>query len=160
VRNAERMSVETKTKRARALTPYLIVNDAALAIEFYTQVFGAQEEFRLTDPEGKIGHAELTIGGARMMLADEYVDFGALSPPSVGGTPVHIHVYVEDIEQVVTRALAAGGLLIREVKLEFFGDRTCTLVDPFGHHWQLATRVEDVSPAEMQRRWTALFAAN
>jgi PhnB protein len=160
MRNAGYMSVETKTKRTRALSPYLIVNDAAGAIEFYKQVFGAHEEFRLTDPEGKIGHAELTIGGACMMLADEYVDFGALSPASVGGTPVHIHAYVEDLDAVVARALAAGALLIRELKLEFFGDRTCTLVDPFGHHWQLASRVEDVSPAEVQRRWTALFAAN
>jgi PhnB protein len=154
------MSAKTKSHRAGSLTPYLIVNGAALAIDFYREAFGAEEELRLTDPEGKIGHAELTIGEGRVMLADEYADFGALSPASVGGTPVHIHIYVEDVDQVVERALAAGGMLIREVKLEFFGDRTCTLVDPFGHHWQLATCVEELSPEEMQRRWTALFAAN
>jgi len=93
------------------------------------------------------------------MLADEYPDFGALSPPSVGGSPVHIHLYVGDVERVMAAAVELGATLLRPATLESFGDRTGTLVDPFGHHWQLATRVEDVSTEEMQRRWSAMFAS-
>jgi PhnB protein len=136
----------------RPLSPYLIVNGATRAIEFYKQAFGAREELRLAEPSGKIGHAELSIGRARFMLADEYPDFGALSPEKVGGTPVSLHLYVEDVDETVARATAAGATLTRPLQDEFFGDRTCLLTDPFGHKWHLASRKEDVSVEEMQRR--------
>ncbi|HWO13052.1 MAG TPA: VOC family protein [Polyangiaceae bacterium] len=140
------------------LSPYLIVRDAAKAIEFYRQALGARELYRLAEPSGKIGHAELLVGEGRLMLADEYPEVDALSPASVGGTPVSLHLYVDDIDRVVERAVALGAQLVRPVTLEFFGDRTGIIVDPFGHRWQLATQVERVSPAEMQRRWSAMSA--
>jgi PhnB protein len=139
------------------LTPYVIVNGAAKAIAFYTQAFGATEVFRLTEPHGdRIGHAELRIGDALLMLADEYPDFGALGPLSVGGSPVTLHLYVEDVDGVVERATAAGATVVRPVKDEFYGDRAGLIADPFGHKWHLATRKEDVSPQEMQQRWSAM----
>jgi PhnB protein len=141
------------------LSPYLIVRDAAAAIEFYRQALGARELYRLAEPSGKIGHAELLVGQCRLMLADEYPEQGALSPASVGGTPVSLHLYVDDVERVVEGAVALGATLVRPVTLEFFGDRTGVIADPFGHRWQLATRVEQVSPAEMQRRWSAAMSA-
>ncbi len=140
---------------SQPLTPYIIVRDAPAAIEFYRKAFGAQERSRLTDPNGKVGHAELDVGGGLLMLADEYPDFGALSPISVGGTSVSIHLYVENVDEVVTRALDAGATVLRPLRDEFFGDRTA---DPFGHRWHLATRMEDVSPQEMQRRMDAATA--
>jgi PhnB protein len=141
----------------QTLTAYLIVRNAAKAIEFYAQAFGAKEAFRLTEPQGKIGHAELRIGDSMLMLADEYPDFGALSPAAIGGSPVSIHLYVEDVDRVVETAVAAGATILRAVKNEFFGDRAGMLVDPFGHRWHVATHEEDVSPQEMQRRWEAMF---
>jgi PhnB protein len=143
---------------AQALSPYIVVRGAAKAITFYTEVFGARELFRLTEPSGKIGHAELTIAASKLLIADEYPDFGALSPVAVGGTPVALHLYVEDVDAVVERALSAGATLLRPVKDEFFGDRAGMLTDPFGHRWHLATRKEEVSPEEMQRRWSAALA--
>ena len=125
---------------------------AAQAIAFYREAFGAREVFRLKDPAGKIGHAEIDDGAAHFMLADEYPDFGALSPVTVGGTPVSLHLYVTDVDAVVARATAAGATVLQPLRDEFFGDRVALLVDPFGHKWHLATRKEDVSPAEMQRR--------
>ncbi len=142
----------------RPMAPYLIVRGAAAAIEFYGKAFGATELFRLSEPSGKVGHAELAIGEARFMLADEYPDFGALGPVSVGGTPVSIHLYVENVDEVVRRAAEAGATVLRPLRDEFFGDRTATLSDPFGHRWHLATRKEDVSPEEMQRRMDAAYA--
>jgi PhnB protein len=141
-----------------ALSPYLIVKGAAQAIDFYGKAFGAKELFRLSEPGGKIGHAELEIGRCRLMLADEYPDFGALSPVTVGGSPVALHLYVEDVDAIVARATAAGATLLRPVQDEFFGERTGMLADPFGHKWHLATRKEDVSPEEMQKRMNAAFA--
>jgi PhnB protein len=139
-----------------ALTPYLIVKDAAKALEFYAKAFHAREAYRLTGPDGKIGHAELTIQGAALMLADEYPDFGALSPTSVGGSPVSIHLYVEDVDAVIARAAAAGATVSKPTSDEFFGDRTGKITDPFGHKWHIATRKEEVSPQEMQRRWNSM----
>ena len=139
------------------LAPYLVVKGAAKAIEFYAKAFGARELFRLTEPQGKVGHAELAIGDALFMLADEYPDFGALSPASVGGTPVSIHLYVDDVDRTVERAAAAGATVLRAVKDEFYGDRTGMIADPFGHKWHVASHKEDVSPAEMQKRWSAMF---
>jgi len=143
---------------AGALTPYIIVRGAARAIEFYVQVFGATERYRLTEPSGsgKIGHAELAIGAGRLMLADEYPDFGALSPVAVGGTPVSLYLPVPDVDGVVARAVAAGATVLRSPKDEFYGERTAMIVDPFGHRWHLATPQEQVSPAEMQRRWAQM----
>jgi PhnB protein len=140
------------------LAPYLIVKDAVRAIAFYQQAFGATERYRLVEPSGKVGHAELDIGGALVMLADEYPDFGALSPPTIGGTPVSIHLYVEDVDAVCKRAEESGATVLRPLVDEFFGDRVCMLADPFGHKWHLATHKEDVTPAEMQRRMDAAYA--
>jgi PhnB protein len=140
------------------MAPYLIVRGAPEAIEFYGRAFGARELFRLAEPSGKVGHAELLIGEGRFMLADEYPDFGALSPISVGGTAVSIHLYVENVDEVVRRAADAGATVLRPLRDEFFGDRTATLSDPFGHRWHLATRKEDVSPEEMQRRMDSAYA--
>jgi PhnB protein len=140
------------------LTAYLIVKGATEAIAFYQRAFGAEELFRLTGPEGRIGHAELRFGDSVMMLADEWPDFGALGPASIGGSPVSVHLYVDDVDRVVERAVDAGATVLRPVKDEFYGDRAGMIADPFGHKWQVATRKEDVSPAEMQRRWGALFA--
>jgi PhnB protein len=141
----------------QGLSPYLVVKNAARAIEFYSSAFGAEEQYRLAEPNGKIGHAELLIAGSRVLLADEYPDFGALSPVSVGGTPVSLHLYVDDVDATVARAVNEGATLLREVKDEFFGDRTGMLVDPFGHKWHIATCREQVSPEEMQRRWTSML---
>lgn len=143
---------------SQPLTPYIVVRGAPAAIEFYRKAFDAKERFRLKEPSGKVGHAELEIGGALLMIADEYPDFGALSPVSVGGTCVSLHLYVEDVDQVVKRAVDAGATVLRPLRDEFFGDRTAMLSDPFGHRWHLATRREDVSPAEMQRRMDAAYA--
>jgi PhnB protein len=107
----------------------------------------------------RLGHAELELGGARLLLADEYPDFGALSPLTVGGTPVSLHLYVSDVDRTVKQAADAGATVLRPVKDEFFGDRTALLVDPFGHRWHLATRKEEVSPEEMQKRWNESMAA-
>jgi PhnB protein len=142
----------------QSLTAYLIVKGATEAIAFYQRAFGAEELFRLTGPEGRIGHAELRFGDSVMMLADEWPDFGALGPASIGGSPVSVHLYVDDVDRVVERAVDAGATVLRPVKDEFYGDRAGMIADPFGHKWQVATRKEDVSPAEMQRRWGALFA--
>ncbi len=139
----------------RAMSPYLVVKGASEAIAFYAKAFGAKELFRLAEPSGKIGHAELEIGRARFMLADEYPGFGALSPITVGGSPVSIHLYVADVDGMVESAVAAGATLLRPVTDEFFGDRVGLLTDPFGHKWHLASRKENVSPQEMQKRMNA-----
>lgn len=138
------------------LTPYLIVNDGAAAISFYKTAFGAVERMRLAAPGGGIGHAELAIGDAVVMLADEHPDWGALSPRSVGGTPVGLHLYVGDVDAVVARAVAAGAKLLHAVENKFYGNRNGTIEDPFGHKWYVSTHVEDVSPEEIDRRAAAL----
>ena len=137
-------------------TPYLIVQDGARAIDFYKQAFGATELFRMADTSGKIGHAEIRIGNSTIMLAEEYPDMGYRSPKSLGGTPVSILLYVEDVDAVFNQAVAAGGQVQRPIKDEFYGDRTGTLTDPFGHVWTIATHKEDVSPEEMDRRYRAI----
>ncbi len=142
---------------SQAVTPYLIVKGAAEAIAFYTKSFGAKELFRLSEPSGKVGHAELEIRGSTIMLADEYPDFGALAPTTIGGSPVSLHLYVDDVDRVVANATAAGATVLRAIKDEFFGDRTGMIADPFGHKWHVATRKEEVAPAEMQRRWNEMF---
>ena len=139
-----------------AITPYLIVEGAAGAIDFYKDVFGATERMRLAAPQGRVGHAELTIGGSLLMLADACPEMNVLAPTPGGGSPVGLHLYVEDVDAVVARAVAAGAKVERPVVTTFYGDRTGSIVDPFGHHWHVATHVEDVLPEEIQRRMAAM----
>jgi PhnB protein len=136
-------------------TPYLIVKDAPRAIEFYKQAFGATELMRLADPSGKVGHAEIKIGNLPIMLADEHPEMGIRGPRSIGGSPVILALYVEDVDARFRQALAAGAKELRPVKDQFYGDRSGTLEDPFGHMWTLATHKEDVSPEGMQKRFEA-----
>ena len=137
--------------------PYLCVNDASAAIEFYKKAFGAMEVYRLTEPSGKIGHAEIRIGRAVIMLADEYLEYGHRSPQLLGGTPVKIHIYVEDADTVVSKAYDAGAKILQPVKDEFYGDRGGKLEDPFGHVWLIATHKEDVATDEIRKRFAAFF---
>lgn len=135
-------------------TPYMTVRDAAAALAFYKAAFGAEEMFRLTEPGGRIGHAEFRIGDSPIMLSDEYPDFGALSPAALGGTPIKMMLYVPDCDEAVKRAVAAGATVLRAPADQFYGDRTAMVADPFGHGWYLQTRIEEVSPQEMQKRYT------
>ena len=140
-----------------ALTPYLTVSNGAKAIEFYQKAFGAIEEMRMAAPDGKIGHAELKIGAARFMLSDEYPEMDVRSPESIGGSPVTLHLYVEDVDATFAQAVAAGAKVVRPVEDQFYGDRAGKLVDPFGHSWFLATHKEDVAMEEMKLRAAKLF---
>ena len=151
------MSPKTIPDGQGRATPYLCVDDGVRAIEFYRKAFDATEVMRLTQPDGRIGHAELKIGPADLWLSDEFAEMGIRGPKSLGGTPVTIHLYVGDVDAVVARAVAAGATLERPVADQFYGDRSGNLVDPFGHRWMIATHTEDVSPAEMQRRFAALY---
>jgi len=135
-----------------SLTPYLAVDDGARAIAFYQEAFGATEVMRMARPDGKVGHAELQIGDSRIMLADEYPDMGFRSPRTYGGSPVGLHLYVEDVDAVARQAVAAGAKELRPVKDQFYGDRTGSFEDPFGHVWHIATHKEDLSPDELKRR--------
>jgi PhnB protein len=134
------------------VTPYLIVDGAGAAIDFYTSVLGATERMRMPAPEGRIGHAELELGNSVIMLADESPEMSARAPGTVGGTPVSLHVYVEDVDAVFDRALKAGAKELRAVEDRFYGDRTGGFEDPFGHRWDVASHVEDVPPDEMEKR--------
>ena len=136
-------------------TPYLIVKGAAQAIDFYKKAFGATELMRMPQPGGKIGHAEIKIGDSPIMLADESPDVGARSPQSIGGSPVSIMLYVEDVDRIFSQAVAAGAKVKRPVADQFYGDRTGGIEDPFGHLWYIATHKEDVSPEEMRKRAAA-----
>jgi PhnB protein len=138
------------------VTPYLIVRDALRAIDFYKQVFGATEVLRLLYPDGRVAHAELAIGQGFVMLAEEMDAMGYRGPQSLGGTPVSLLVYVPDVDAAFARAVAAGATAQRPVADQFYGDRSGTLVDPFGHVWSIATHQEDVSAAEMARRMQAM----
>jgi PhnB protein len=139
--------------------PYLHVKNAAGAIEFYQKAFGAVETLRLAEPDGRIGHAEIQIDGARIMLADEFPEHGILGPQSLGGTSVGIHLTVPDVDALAERAVAAGAKLARPIKDEFYGERGGKLEDPFGHVWHVMTPIEEVSAEEMQRRYDALLAS-
>lgn len=140
-----------------SVTPYLIVNEAAKAIDFYKRAFNATEVMRMEAPDGKIGHAEITIGDSHIMLADESPDMGYRSPQSLGGAAVSLMVYVEQVDQLFRQALDCGAQELQAVKDQFYGDRSGTLKDPFGHVWTISTHVEDVEPDEMQRRAAAFF---
>ncbi len=139
-----------------SVTPYLVVTNAAEAIAFYHQAFGATELFRLPMPDGKIGHAEIKIGDSQIMLAEEFPEMGVRSPQAFGGTAVSLALYVEDADTVFDRAVFAGATTERPVQDQFYGDRCGTLLDPFGHRWTVATHKEDVAPEEMQRRMAAM----
>jgi PhnB protein len=142
------------------VVPYLIVDGAAEAIEFYKTVLGADERMRMPGPDGRIGHAELTVGDSVIMLADESPQMGARGPRSIGGTPVTVMAYVDDVDVAFQRALAAGANSTREVEDRFYGDRSGQLEDPWGHRWDLATHVEDVSPEEMSKRAAEVMGAS
>jgi PhnB protein len=135
-----------------SVTPYLAIDGATDAIEFYKKAFGAKEIYRMPMPGGKIGHAELQIGDSRIMLADENPEMGGRSPKALGGSPVGLMIYLENVDQVFHQALAAGARVIRPLKDQFYGDRSGNLEDPFGHKWTLSTHIEDVAPEEMEKR--------
>jgi PhnB protein len=134
------------------VTPYLACRNAADAIEFYKRAFGAAEVMRMPGPDGKIGHAEVKIGDSRVMLADEHPQIDFVGPASRGGSTVHLHLYVEDVDAFAERAVKAGGKLLRKVEDQFYGDRLGTVEDPFGHVWHLATHKEDLTDDEMRKR--------
>ena len=134
------------------VTPYLFVDGAQAAIDFYTSVFGATERMRMPGPDGRIGHADLRLGESLLMVADEFPEMGGRSPRTVGGSPVIISLYVEDVDAVFERAVQAGATVVRAVETQFYGDRAGQFEDPFGHQWSVATHVEDVPPDEMERR--------
>ena len=137
--------------------PYLCVDDAAAAIDFLVEVFGATERMRIPMPDGNVGHAEVAIGDGLIMLSDEYPEMGAVGPKTIGGTAVTIMVYVEDADATFAKAVAAGATAERPVETHFYGDRSGTLVDPFGHRWNVSTNVEDVPPDELARRSAEMF---
>jgi PhnB protein len=141
------------------VTPYLIVDGASAAIDFYTSVLGATERMRMPAPEDRVGHAELEVGDSVIMLADESPEMDARGPKAVGGTPVSLLVYVEDVDRVFDRAIEAGAKVLRPVEDRFYGDRTGGFEDPFGHRWDVATHVEDVPPDEMEKRVAAAMSA-
>jgi PhnB protein len=138
-------------------TPYLIVKGAASALEFYTKAFGAVEVMRMAGPGATVGHAEIKIGKALIMLADEFPDMNCKGPQSLGGTPVSIMVYVQDVDAFIKRAVAAGAKVRAPVENKFYGDRSGSLEDPFGHQWHFTTHVEDVPPGEMAKRAEAFM---
>jgi len=140
-------------------TPYLCCRDAHKAIDFYKQAFGATEIMRMTDASGRIGHAEIKIGEAIIMLSDEHPDMGIRSPQTIGGSTVTIHLYVPDVDAFAQRAVAAGTKVLRPVDNQFYGDRSGGFEDPFGHRWIFSTHVEDVSPQEVANRYAAMTKA-
>jgi PhnB protein len=140
------------------LFPYLRVRNASQAIAFYQRVFGAQEKLRLTEPTGRVGHAELDFGGTILMLSDEYPELGFRGPQSIGAVTSSIHLHVDDADALIQKALAAGAELVRAPADHFYGERSGTVRDPFGHEWMIGHNIEQVTPEEMQRRYDALFA--
>jgi uncharacterized glyoxalase superfamily protein PhnB len=139
--------------------PYLRVHDAAEAIEFYSRAFDAKEQFRLTEPNGRIGHAEIKIGATTIMLSEENPERGICGPRSLGGTTFSIHLHVGDVDAAYAQAVGAGATIVRPLQDQFYGERSGTVRDPSGHEWLLGGQIEVVTPEEMQRRYTALFNA-
>ena len=151
------MSTTDRTYAVHEVYPYLRVRDAGRALDFYKQAFGAEELFRLTEPSGRIGHAEIKIGGTTLMLADEYPEMNIVGPQTLGGTSFSIHLHVDSADAWIERAVAAGAVVLRPAADAFYGERSGSVRDPFGHEWLLGHQVEEVSTQEMQRRYTALF---
>jgi PhnB protein len=144
--------------RVQHLSPYLSVRGALAAIDFYTKAFGASLDFKLIDPsDGRVGHSELRFGATSVFLSDEYPDFGAISPDTLGGTTVKLQLEVDDAEVFVRHASSHGATVLRPLKLEFYGYQSALLGDPFGYSWFVQSKVEEVSPAEMQKRWNAMM---
>jgi PhnB protein len=139
-----------------SVTPYLIIDGAVAAIDFYKKAFGATELFRMAQPDGRIGHAEIRIGNSQIMISDEHPEIDYLGPAKRGGSSVSLLVYVNDVDATFKQALEAGATEQRAVETKFYGDRMGTLVDPFGHIWHIGTHVEDVSPEEMKTRMAAM----
>src|SRR5213080_5375775 len=152
------MSVKPIPEGYHSVTPYLIVRGGAAAIDFYSKAFGAVELFRFPSPDGKIGHAEIKIGDSPIMLADEYPDMGYKGPQSIGGSPVSLMIYVEDVDATFNQAVTAGATVKEALQDKFYGDRLGTVTDPFGHVWHISTHKEDVSMAEMEKRAKAASA--
>jgi PhnB protein len=146
------MAVKPIPDGYHSITPYLIVKGAAKALDFYKQALGAAELFRIDGPDGSVGHAEMKIGDSIFMLADEYPQMGFRGPESLGGSPVGLMIYVKDADTQFAQALAAGGTVVKPLENQFYGDRSGTIKDPFGHMWTIATHVEDVPPEEMAKR--------
>jgi PhnB protein len=145
-------SVNTMPEGYHSVTPYLTVDDAVAALAFYKRVFGARERMRMSAPSGRIGHAEIEIGDSCIMLADAFPDMDCRSPKTIGGTPVNLYLYVADVDTVVREAIANGAKELRPVKDQFYGDRSGSVEDPFGHVWHIATRKETLAPDEIERR--------
>lgn len=143
-----------------SITPYLSVKNAVSAIKFYEQAFGAKTIGRISMPDGTVGHAELQVGDSKLMLAEEMPAWGNKSPATLGGSPVGIALYVSDVDTVFQRALDVGAVVVEPLKDQFYGDRSGTLTDPFGHKWHILTHIEDVTFAEMQKRCDAMFAVH
>ncbi len=139
------------------VSPYLCVDGAAAAIQFYSEVLGATERMRMPAPGGKLGHVEMQIGDSLIMLSDEFPEMGQVSPTTVGGSPVVISVYVDDVDAVFERAQQAGASIVRPPEDQFYGDRAAQFNDPFGHRWSIATHIEDVPPDEMAKRVTEMM---
>jgi PhnB protein len=137
--------------------PYLRIRGAAEAIDFYSTIFGARERFRLSEPNGRIGHAELEIGNIVLMLSDEYPEYGILAPQNAMPSGSAIHLHVRNVDELAKRAVEAGAKMLREPSDQFYGERSCTIRDPFNHEWMLGHEIEKVTPEEIQRRFTAFF---
>jgi uncharacterized glyoxalase superfamily protein PhnB len=138
---------------------YLTVDDAEKAIDFYARAFGAREKFRLSEPNGRIGHAELDFGGTTIMLADAFPEYGLRDPKALGGTAMSIHLHVDDADAMVQSAVAAGATIEREPADHFYGERSGSVFDPFGHRWLIGHEIESITPVEMQRRYTEMMQA-
>lgn len=150
------MAVKKKPDGYHTITPYIVVQGAAKAMEFYKKAFGAKETMRLPGPEGTLMHAECKIGDSHVMLADENIQWNALSPRHLGGTCVALLIYVDNCDKVVDKAVAAGAKLERPVQDQFYGDRSGMVIDPFGHRWTIATHIEDVTPKEIMKRYESM----
>ena len=139
------------------LFAYITVKDAAAAVKFYCDVFGGEELFRLVEPSGRVGHAEVKLGPATLMISDEYPEYGLRGPQALGGTPVSLHIHVDDADALIEKAVAAGAKLEREPADKFYGERSGSVVDPWGHRWLIGHSIEKVTPEEMQRRYDVMF---
>lgn len=153
---SKKVKVTAIPKGYNSITPYLIVSNGSKAIDFYKKIFGAKEMLRM-ERSGKIAHAELKIGDAKIMLADACPEMGARTPEEFGGSPVSVHLYIKNVDAVINNAVSAGAKLEREIQNMFFGDRSGTVTDPFGHKWTVSTHIEDVTPAKIKKRAAEMF---